>query len=246
MISKFELQSVINKYFLGGLIEGVKWDVKSNNLNIKFTAPTKEMIGEINYSNFNLVDSSVGISNTTQLLKLIGISGGEIHLDYIKNNKIFTKLIISDNQFTVNYALADILTIPKAGAFNGSNVFNLETDLNVEIISALIKAKSALSESETVVFKPTTSMDGDFQLELIFGGDIEYANKVSYFMTNFTQKDVSSDFTLNFNSNLLKEILTANKDALKAKMSINLEGLLKLSFETANTVSTYYMVKKDI
>ena len=97
MISKFELQSVINKYFLGGLIEGVKWDVKSNNLNIKFTAPTKEMIGEINYSNFNLVDSSVGISNTTQLLKLIGISGGEIHLDYIKNNKIFTKLIISDN-----------------------------------------------------------------------------------------------------------------------------------------------------
>ena len=246
MISKFELQSVINKYFLGGLIEGVKWDVKSNNLNIKFTAPTKEMIGEINYSNFNLVDSSVGISNTTQLLKLIGISGGEIHLDYIKNNKIFTKLIISDNQFTVNYALADILTIPKAGAFNGSNVFNLETDLNVEIISALIKAKSALSESETVVFKPTTSMDGDFQLELIFGGDIEYANKVSYFMTNFTQKDVSSDFTLNFNSNLLKEILTANKDALKAKMSINLEGLLKLSFETANTESTYYMVKKDI
>ena len=246
MISKFELQSVINKYFLGGLIEGVKWDVKSNNLNIKFTAPTKEMIGEINYSNFNLVDSSVGISNTTQLLKLIGISGGEIHLDYIKNNKIFTKLIISDNQFTVNYALADILTIPKAGAFNGSNVFNLETDLNVEIISALIKAKSALSESETVVFKPTTSMDGDFQLELIFGGDIEYANKVSYFMTNFTQKDVSSDFTLNFNSNLLKEILTANKDALKAKMSINLEGLLKLSFETSNTESTYYMVKKDI
>ena len=103
-----------------------------------------------------------------------------------------------------------------------------------------------MSESETVVFKPTTSMDGDFQLELIFGGDIEYANKVSYFMTNFTQKDVSSDFTLNFNSNLLKEILTANKDALKAKMSINLEGLLKLSFETANTVSTYYMVKKDI
>lgn len=246
MISKFELQSVINKYFLGGLIEGVKWDVKNNNLNIKFTAPTKEMIGEINYSNFNLVDSSVGISNTTQLLKLIGISGGEIHLDYIKNNKIFTKLIISDNQFTVNYALADILTIPKAGAFNGSNVFNLETDLNVEIITALIKAKSALSESETVVFKPTTSMDGDFQLEIIFGGDIEYANKVSYFMTNFTQKDVSSDFTLNFNSNLLKEILTVNKDALKAKMSINLEGLLKLSFETANTVSTYYMVKKDI
>ena len=113
-------------------------------------------------------------------------------------------------------------------------------------LTALIKAKSALSESETVVFKPTTSIDGDFQLELTFGGDIEYANKVSYFMTNFTQKDVPSDFTLSFSSNLLKEILSANKDSVKAKMSINLDGLLKLSFETANTVSTYYMVKKDI
>jgi len=246
MISKVEFQAVINKYYLNGLIEGVKWDVKSNNLNIKFTAPTREMIGEINYSNFNLVDSSVGISNTTQLLKLIGISSGEIMLDYIKNGKTFTKLIIADNQFTVNYALADILTVPKTGAFNGSNIFNLETELNGEIINALIKAKSALSESETVVFKPTTSIDGDFQLELTFGGDIEYANKVSYFMTNFTQKDVPSDFTLSFSSNLLKEILSANKDSVKAKMSINLEGLLKLSFETANTVSTYYMVKKDI
>ena len=103
-----------------------------------------------------------------------------------------------------------------------------------------------MSESETVVFKPTTSIDGDFQLELTFGGDIEYTNKVSYFMTNFTQKDVPSDFTLSFSSNLLKEILSANKDAVKAKMSINLDGLLKLSFETDNTVSTYYMVKKDI
>ena len=147
MISKVEFQAVINKYYLNGLIEGVKWDVKDNNLNIKFTAPTREMIGEINYSNFNLVDSSVGISNTTQLLKLIGISSGEIMLDYIKNGKTFTKLIIADNQFTVNYALADILTIPKTGAFNGSNIFNLETNLDTEIITALIKANNVLSKT---------------------------------------------------------------------------------------------------
>jgi hypothetical protein len=167
-------------------------------------------------------------------------------ISYNKEGKIFTKLIISDNQFTINYALADTLTIPRTGAYTGPDEYNLETTLDTEIITALIKAKSALSESTTMVMKPTTSMDGDFELELIFGGDIEYANKISYFMTNFKQKDVSSDFTLNFSSDLLKEILSANKDAVKAKMYVNLEGLLKFEFETDNTKSTYYIVKKDI
>ena len=72
MINKVELQSIISKYYLNGLVEAVKWDVKSNKINIKFTSPTKEMIGEISCDNFDIVDSSVGISNTTQLLKLIG------------------------------------------------------------------------------------------------------------------------------------------------------------------------------
>lgn len=246
MINKVELQSIISKYYLNGLVEAVKWDVKDNKINIKFTSPTKEMIGEINCDKFDIVDSSVGISNTTQLLKLIGTTQGDLMISYNKEGKVFTKLIISDNQFTINYALADTLTIPRTGAYTGPDEFNLETNLDTEIITALIKAKSALSESTTMVMKPTISMDGDFELELIFGGDIEYANKISYFMTNFKQKDVSSDFTLNFSSDLLKEILSANKDAVKAKMYVNLEGLLKFEFETDNTKSTYYIVKKDI
>ena len=146
MISKVKLQSVINKYYLNGLVEAVKWDVKSNKINIKFTSPTKEMIGEISCDDFDIQDSSVGISNTSQLLKLIGTTQGDLMISYNKNNKIFTKFIISDNQFTINYALADTLTIPRTGAYTGPDEFNLETDLNVEIITALIKAKSALSE----------------------------------------------------------------------------------------------------
>ena len=111
MINKLELQNIINKYYLNGTIEAVKWDVSDNNLNIKFTAPTREMIGEITHSNFKLENSSFGISNTSQLLKLINITAGDVLLHFVKNNKIFSKLIIADQQFTVNYSLADILTI---------------------------------------------------------------------------------------------------------------------------------------
>jgi hypothetical protein len=246
MIQKFELQAVINKYYLNGLIEAVKWDIENKNLSIKFTAPTREMLGEITYKNFPLPDSSVGISNTSQLLKLISITAGDVLLSYIQQGKTPSKLIVSDNQFTVNYTLADILTIPKAGAYNGSNEYNLETELNNEIIVALTKAKSALPESTTVMLSPTISLDGDFQLEMIFGGDIEYANKVSYFLSDFVQKDVPSNFSLGFNSDLIKEILNFNKEATKSKMSINLEGLMKLEFETDTIKSVYYLVKKDI
>jgi len=246
MINKVNLINTINKYHLGGLVESVKWEVKDNKLNVKFTSPTKEMIGEINCNKFDIQDSSVGISNTSQLLKLLSTTTGDLLLSYNKSNKVFTKLIISDNQFTINYALADTLTVPKTGKYTGPNEFNLETELNKEIISALVKAKSALSESETVVFKSFSSMDGDFQLELIFGGDIEYANKISYYISNFKQTDVPSTFELHFNSDLLKEILVTNKDASKANMCINLEGLLKLSFEEENITSEYYIVKKDV
>jgi len=81
----------------------------------------------------------------------------------------------------------------------------------------------------------------------VFGGDIEYANKVSYCLTNFEQNNVSTDFRLGFSSELLKEILTVNRNSVKTKMSLNLEGLMKLEFLTSEGIkSTYYIVKKDI
>jgi hypothetical protein len=246
MIQKFELQAVINKYYLNGLVESVKWEIKDKKLSIKYTSPTKEMIGEVTHSNFPLEDSNVGISNTSQLLKLIGITGGEVMINYIKNNKVFTKLIISDNQFTTNYTLADILAIPKTGAYTGPNEYNLETSLDKEMILALIKAKSALDDIKTVILKPTIDMDGEFQLELLFGGDIEYSNKVSYYLSNFVRNNVPYDFTLGFSSDLIKEILVVNKDAEEAKISINLEGLMKLEFKVGDIKSTYYIVQKEI
>ncbi len=246
MINKLNLQATINKYYLNGLIEAVKWTIKDNKLNIKFTSPTKEMLGEIIYNNISLPDSSVGISNTTQLLKLISITSGDIMLNYLVNNKIPAKLIISDNQFEVNYTLADLLTIPKSGEYNGPQEYNFEIELNTEILLALIKAKSALPESSTVMLSPSLGSDGEPQLELTFGGDIEYANKVSYFLSNIKQQGAPSSFSLGFNSDLLKEILSVNKDAEKAKICINLEGLMKLEFESDDIKNTYYIVKKDI
>jgi hypothetical protein len=55
-----------------------------------------------------------------------------------------------------------------------------------------------------------------------------------------------SEFKIGFNSDLLKDILSVNKDADEAKLYVNLNGLMKLEFTTGNIKSTYYIVQKDV
>lgn len=239
MISKLEFQSIIEKYHLDGLVENVKWDIdKNKTLTIKFMSPTREMIGSVIYNNFPLPESSIGVSNTSQLDKLLNITSGDLLLDYVKEGKIFTKLLISDNQFNLNYTLSDLLTVPKAGDYNGPDDYNISVNLDDEVMTALIKAKNALSNSESVVITP--SLMG---LEFIFGGDIEYSNKVSYTIQNPTFDD-KSQFSLTYGSDLLKAVLVANKGAESSTLHINAQGLMKLEFQFKDLKSLYYIVAK--
>jgi len=239
MISKLELQSVIEKYHLNGLIENVKWEIsKDKQLTINFMSPSREMIGKVVYTGFPLPESAIGINNTTQLDKLLAITSGDLILDYVKDGKVISKLLIADEQFNLNYALSDLLTIPKPGEYNGSEEFDTESVLDNEIISALIKAKNALTNSENVVVKPDT-----LGLGFTFGGDVEYANKVSYYIQNATPSEI--DFELVYNSNLLKEILACNKDMENGTLYVKNIGLMKLMFTSKNIQSTYYIVAKE-
>jgi len=239
MISKLVLQSVIEKYHLNGLIENVKWEVdKNKQLTINFMSPTREMLGRVVYNGFPLPESAIGINNTTQLDKLLAITSGDLVLDYVKESKIITKLLIADEQFNLNYALSDLLTIPKPGEYNGPEEYNVETKLDNEIISALVKAKNALTNSENVVVKPDT-----LGLGFTFGGDVEYANKLSYYIQNVAPSEI--DFELTYNSNLLKEILVNNKNMENGTLHVNNNGLMKIMFNGKNIQSIYYIVAKE-
>jgi hypothetical protein len=238
MISKLELQAIIEKYHLKGLIENVKWEIDSNKkLTVNFMAPTREMIGSLTHSGFPLPESEIGISNTTQLDKLLSITSGDLILDYAKEGKVISKLLIADQQFNLNYSLADLLTVPKPGSYNGPEEYDIETAIDNEITTALVKAKNALPNSENVVIKP--SLNG---LEFTFGGDVEYANKVSYSIQNIDL--TGKTFTLTYNSDLLKEILVANKNADSSKLYVNSSGLMKIEFNYKNLQSKYYLVAK--
>ena len=246
MINKLDLTSIISKYYLNGMNEAVKWEIKDNSLTIKFTAPDKSMIGVVTHEGFELEDSTVGISNTTQLNKLIAITNGYLSLEYFKQHKLITKLIIADNQFTLNYALADTMIIPKAGEYVGDGQYNIEATLDNESINAIVKAKSALADTDTVVFKPFINADSELQLEMLFGGNIEHSNKVSFYLPDITTNNLPAEFKAHYNSNLIKEIMYCNKDVANCTMGINLDGVMRLYFDNGNLKSEYYLVAKEL
>jgi hypothetical protein len=245
MINKLDLTAIISKYYLNGLAEAVKWEIKDNNLSIKFTAPDRSMLGVVKCSNFEIEDSEFGVNNTTQLNKLLGITSGYLDLKYIKHNNKITKLVVSDNQFTLNYAVADLQIIPKAGEYIGDDSYNIMANLDNESINAIVKAKSSLADSDTVVFKPFTNDDGDLQLEMQFGGNIEYSNKVSFYLPNIQTNNLPHNFQSHYYSDTVKEIMYCNKDVTGGKMSINLNGIMKLEFNSGNLKSEYYIIQKE-
>jgi hypothetical protein len=246
MINKADLVSIISKYYLNGMNERVKWDIQDNKLTIKFNSPDNSMIGTVTCDNFELEDSQVAISNTSQLLKLLAITNGYLELSYIKQHKLITKLIVADIQFTLNYALADNMIIPKAGEYIGDGVYNIEATLDNESINAIIKAKSALADTDTVVFKPFINADSDLQLEMLFGGNIEYSNKVSFYLPDITTNNLPNEFKAHYNSNLIKEIMYCNKDVANCVMGINLEGIMRLAFDNGSIKSEYYVIAKEL
>ena len=63
MINKLKIQSIINKYYLG-TNESVKWVINNNSLNIDFMTPTKDVIGNVMCSDFQLEDSKLAIYDT--------------------------------------------------------------------------------------------------------------------------------------------------------------------------------------
>jgi len=243
MIDKLDLVSIISKYHLSGMIKSVRWNVKDGHLGIGFNSPSMEMIGRLDYKGFPLEDSTIAISDTGQLNKLVSITNGYLNLELAKQHKLPVQLIIADNQYTLNYALADLNFYAEAGELEFEPEYDITAELDNESITAIVKAKQALADTNTVVLKHSPNEDGEDRLELCFAGNISFSNKVSFYLNEVEM--AIRDLDEHYDSDMIKEIMYANKDMSHGKMSISSEGLMKLEFEDDKIKSTYYIVSKE-
>ena len=239
MINKLTVQSIINKYYLG-TNESVKWEVKDNFLNVDFMTPSKDVIGNVTCTNFQLEDCKLAIYDTKKLNSLISICSGDLLLELVKNKAIYTKLQISDLNFNLNYALSDPLLISKVGEVNEAE-WVVELNLSQEDIDNIIKAKSALSQVDNMLVTTTTNLDGVDVVEFVFGDESGHNNKITYQVLGDVKE---TNLKLPFNSDTFKTILQANKDMAGGKLLLSSMGLMRLDFNLDDITSKYFMVRK--
>lgn len=241
MINKSSLQSIISKYYLGGINESTKWEIKNGTLTIKFMSPSQDMLGKITYTNFPLEDVTLVIFNTSQLNKLISVTSGGLILSVVKTNKIATRLEVADSQFNVTYALADSMMVNKVADVEEPSSYGVEINLDQENIMALIKSKNALGEDDTLIIENSIDPNGNNIVLFTLGENTSFSNKITY---SIPVKNTIS-FKLPFSSNMFKEILAAHKDMDSGIISINEEGLMKIKFsDQQNLTSEYYLIRK--
>jgi hypothetical protein len=240
MVNKNTLQSVISKYYLNGLFSQVKWRIKDNTLTIY--AGEQGRAAKVHLKDFKFEDCELGIFDTHKLAKLLSICNGELLISAEKTHKIYTKLHIADSNFDLNYSLADLFVIPKANYFQGIEEPDVKLDLEKENIDALIKAKTALSDQSNLLIKTTTDLDGTPICEFTFGDIDDFSNKVTYAL----QGDVNvTDLELPFNSDILKDMFSNNKDMEKGTIKISVDGMIQLNFYSEEIETEYFLLRNE-
>jgi len=237
-MKKLYLLDVIEKYHLGGLVERVKVSVNNKTLVSKFIATNKNLIGEITAPNIELEDCEFGVYDTSQLLKLLGITDKLLTLNIEKKGKIANKLLVADADYNLEYTLADTMLTPSVPSFDEPS-YDMEANIDKEFIDKFAKAKKALTTDIFTISSGTDSL-GNNVLFFNLGGSEGYTNKVNFYIPA-TKTAVLSE-PVKFPIEEFNEILLANKELKSSTLFVSNEGLLKINFENEDGVNVSYVL----
>ena len=237
MISKKVISDIVSKYSLGNSIEKVKWVITDEKLIIHFINDSKNLVGYVDYrKEIGLKPGDYGIFNTSQLIKCLNILDGDILVDATSS-----KLNMADTSYDIKFTLADPAVIPNVpDVSNNTEEWSVVFEANDEFITRFVKSKDALSELETFTVETRDGFNGE---ELVFTVGTNITNTIEF----------TVDATINesfgpvpFDSNLMKEILKANRDYHSGEIRINKKGLLDAHFHCGDDLYTgYYLVRKQ-
>jgi hypothetical protein len=238
------LTSVIEKYYLNGINEKVKWTVKDKKVQILFTSQLKDLAGSVEADDFDLEDCTLGIYDTNKLLKLVGITNQFIQLNVETKNGTSTKLNIADMEYDLTYHLADLRMMPmETMVLDESQItFNYSFNIDSEFIERYNKAKKALGSDE-VKIQALYNDENEKGIYFTLGGKTSHDDKISFQTPNAEMELPSQEFQ--YNANYLFEIFVENKGA-EGIGWFDENGILKLQFTTENSIkSSYYLPPKN-
>ena len=237
MISKKVISDIVSKYSLGNNIERVKWVITDEKLIIHFINDSKNLVGYVDYrKEIGLKPGDYGIFNTSQLIKCLNILDGDILVDATTS-----KLNMADTNYDIKFNLADPAVIPNVpDVSNNEDEWSVVFEANDEFITRFVKSKDALSELETFTVETRDGFHGE---ELVFTVGTNITNTIEFTV----EATINESFSpVPFDSNLMKEILKANRDYHTGEIRINKKGLLDAHFHCGDDLYTgYYLVRKQ-
>ena len=230
----------IEKYFLGGLVGGVVWNLDGSKVSINFSTETKDAVGELSFD-LSLPEGRIGIYNTDSLLRLLGITNEDLQLKLQADNTgIVNKLKISDNKFDLDYNLSDatiIQEVPKVQEVDYDFTFKI----NDEFITGFLKAHNALEKIKDFTLNTATTKQDENVVEIMLGERTKHSNKVKF--TEPAEFELPSDI-IPFSAIVFREILSANK-GVEGTMSVSNKGLAKIEFTNKESSVKYFVVRQQ-
>ena len=237
MISKKVISDIVSKYSLGNNIEKVKWVITDDKFTINFINDSKNLVGYVEYrKDIGLKPGDYGIFNTSQLIKCLNILDGDILVDATTS-----KLNMADTNYDIKFNLADPAVIPNVPDINDSDDWSVSFSVSDEFITRFVKSKDALSELDTFTVETRDGFNGE---ELVFTVGTNITNTIEFTVENAT---INESFeAVPFDSNLLKEILKANRTYHSGEIRINKKGLLDAHLHHGDNLYTgYYLVRRQ-
>ena len=148
---------------------------------------------------------------------------------------------MADTNYDIKFNLADPAVIPNVPDINESDEWSVTFDVSDEFITRFVKSKDALSDLETFTVETRDGFHGE---ELVFTVGTNITNTIEFTVEN--AKINESFGAIPFDSNLMKEILKANKDYHSGEIRINKKGLLDAHLHHGDSLFTgYYLVRRQ-
>ena len=233
-MDKYKLTRFIDKYHLGGNVNAVVINSKGDTLSTRFITGDKALLGELEMNSWNFQDSELGVYDTEQLSRLLGVLDDDVSLNLTQSGDKAIALEISDQYSKVNFMLSDKSVINQPPPLKGIPEFQLKIKVDTNFITRFIGGKSALPDTDT--FTVITSDDG---VKLVIGYSSINTNRVTIPVETEIYEDIDK---VSFNANLFKDVLVANKECETATLEVSEKGLSRINFKVDQYDVTYYLV----
>ena len=226
-MNKYKLTRFIDKYHLGGNVNAVVINSKSDKLSTRFITGDKALLGELTMNNWTFEDSELGVYDTEQLSRLLGVLDDDVTLNLTQagDKAIAVK---------VNFMLSDKSVINQPPALKQLPEFQVEIKVDSNFIHRFISGKSALPDTDTF-----TVIADDDGVKLVIGYSSINTNRVTIPVETTASSNIDN---VSFNANLFKDVLVANKECESATLYVAQDGLSKINFKVDDYDATYFLV----